>query len=55
MLNSPVKTKDFEYYTIDDVFFGIDIKTSPDLKIINRKTDSLFDWLGNVGGFLGSL
>ena len=27
----------------------------PDLHKINRKTDSLFDWLGNWGGLLDSL
>ena len=28
---------------------------SADLVVINRKTDSLFDWLGDWGGFLDGL
>ena len=38
-----------------NAFFGINIKASPDLKIISRKTDSLFDWLGDCGGFMEGL
>ena len=36
-------------------YFEIDIKTDPDLHLINRKTDSLLDWLADWGGLLDGL
>ena len=36
-------------------YFDIIIRTDPDLYIINRKTDSLLDWLAGWGGLLDGL
>ena len=36
-------------------YFEIDIKTDANLYIINRKTDSLLDWLAGWGGLLDGL
>ena len=35
--------------------FGVGLSFSADQLVINRKTDSLFDWLGDWGGFLDGL
>lgn len=31
------------------------LRLNPDLLVINRKTDSIWDWLGDWGGFFDSL
>lgn len=31
------------------------LRLNPDLLVINRKTDSIWDWLGDLGGFFDSL
>ena len=36
-------------------YFDIRIRVKDDLKQINRKTDSFFDWLGDCGGLYGGL
>ena len=36
-------------------YFNILVSMANDLKKINRKTDSLLDWLGNWGGLLDGL
>ena len=38
-----------------DRFFSYLIRVEKDLKAINRKTDSLLDWLGGWGGLLDGL
>ena len=36
-------------------YFGVLITRNLDLKVHQRKTYSLLDWLGDVGGFLDGL
>ena len=36
-------------------FAAVNILFKPDLKVINRKTNSLLDWLGEWGGLLDGL
>ena len=39
----------------DGNFYDLRIRVGTDLKQINRKTDSILDWLGDWGGLYGSL
>ena len=42
-------------YTRGRYLAAILLVLEPDLKVINRKTDSIFDWLGDWGGLLDGL
>ena len=53
---SPEKTENFVQKYLDEYYFlQVYITVHPDLHTINRKTDSLFDWLGNWGGLFDGL
>ena len=54
--SAPTKIDDFKVDKSFNVnFCDIRIRINKNLKQINRKTDSLFDWLGDWGGLYGSL
>ena len=45
----------FKSFNEGRVLYSISLTLSSELLIINRKTDSLFDWLGDWGGFKDGL
>ena len=62
MFYTPLTTKNNEIVLQDDKtdffsknFAAVNIFFKPDLKVINRKTNSLLDWLGEWGGLLDGL
>ena len=67
-MNGPKITKDFKvldsswnsFPTVDDPFarykyFSFHPSLDPDLKKMNRKTNSLLDWMGECGGLYDGL
>ena len=38
-----------------EYFAAVQLVLKPDLKVINRKTSSIFDWLAGWGGLLDGL
>ena len=59
--DNEVKDSSWKYFPTEDNPFGkykyysFHPKLDPDLKKINRKTDSLLEWMGDVGGLYDGL
>ena len=44
----------FHKYATNEIYYSLRLTLHQDLRTINRKTDSLLDWLGDWGGLLDS-